>query len=126
MVLTSFRIAALAVGALALAGAAAQANGNASDLDCGIHTQTERGMLTVEGVVTSPVAMEGEYRFSLKSSGGGGSSNINQGGQFSIAAGTSASLGQVMVNAGSAVDVEFTVSSGGKEFDCSDPLVTHT
>ncbi len=113
-----------AVAALGTAGVAANANGihDGGDLACGVSTVTERGMLVVEGVFQSPTALSGEYRFALKSIGGGGSTNVSQGGQFSAAAGTAVSLGKVMVNAGASVDVDFTVSADGKRLDCSAPL----
>ncbi|SMQ66503.1 hypothetical protein SAMN06295905_1502 [Devosia lucknowensis] len=127
MVPSSFRIAALALGAVAIGGIAAQANGGSSaGLDCGINSQTQGGMIAIEAVVNSPVALSGEYRLSLNSHGNGGSSNINQGGAFTAAAGTPLALGKVMVNAGSEIDIDFTITHGGKEFDCSAPLTTHT
>ncbi|WP_338719772.1 curli-like amyloid fiber formation chaperone CsgH [Devosia sp. XK-2] len=126
MVHSTFRIGILALGALALAGAAAHATSNDGGLSCGVTTQTERGMMAIEGVVQSPTALTGEYRFALKSQGNGGSTNINQGGQFSVAPGAPVSLGKVMVNAGSAIDVDFTISADGKRLDCSAPLATLT
>ena len=124
MVRSSFRLAALAVGALALAGVNAQAN--SPTLDCGVSTQSERGLLAIEGVVLSPVALTGDYRFSLRSQGNGGSSNVSQGGQFSVAAGAPVALGKILVNSGATVDVDFTITSGGKQYDCSTPLTTRT
>ncbi len=128
MVYSSFRIGIIALGALAIAGVAAQAGSNdpAKTLDCGISTQTERGMMSVEGIVQSPVAMSGDYRFSLKSQSNGGSSNISQGGQFSVAPGAAVPLGKVLVNAGSSIEVDFTIASNGQQFNCSGPLTTHT
>lgn len=119
-------IGILAFGALALAGATAQTTAGGSDLACGIATQTERGMMSIEGVVQSPTALTGEYRFALKSQGAGGTSNISQGGRFSATPGTPVSLGKVMVNAGASIDVDFIISADGKQLDCSAPLVTHT
>ena len=118
----------LAVIALGTAGVAANANSTspATDLACGVSTATEHGMLVVEGVFQSPTALNGEYRFALKSMGAGGSTNVSQGGQFSAAAGTAVSLGKVMVNAGASVDVDFTVSADGKRLDCSAPLAVRT
>jgi len=126
MVHSTLRIGLLAFGALALAGAAAHATSNDSDLNCGITTQAERGLLAIEGVVQSPTALTGEYRFVLKSQGAGGTSNISQGGQFSLSPGAPVSLGKVMVNAGASIDVDFTISADGKRLDCSAPLITHT
>lgn len=112
------------IAALGVVGVAASANDpqSAAAFACGVSTATERGMLVVEGIVQSPTVLSGEYRFSLKSIGGGGSTNVNQGGQFSVAPGTAVSLGRVMVNAGASVDVDFSVSADGKRLDCSSPL----
>ncbi len=108
---------------LALGGAAVAANANTSNPDdaiaCGVSTVTDRGMLAIEGVLQSPEALHGEYRFALKSSGNGGSSTINQGGQFAASPGMPVSLGKVTVNAGSAIDVDFTITTGGRKYDCS-------
>jgi hypothetical protein len=82
-------------------------------------------MLAVQGKLMSPTALNGEYHFALKSSGGGGSTNINQGGQFSAAPNAEVALGQVMVNANAHVNVDFTVTANGKTYDCSQNA-THT
>jgi hypothetical protein len=113
-----------ALAALGTAGVAANANSTtqSADLNCGVSTATESGMLVVEGIFQSPTGLSGEYRFALKSVGAGGSTNVSQGGQFSAAAGTAVSLGKVMVNAGASIDVDFSVSADGKSLDCSSPL----
>lgn len=114
------------VAVLGTIGVAANASAAASgDFACGVASKIQGGTLTLEGTLTSPTAISGEYRFALKSSSGGGSSNINQGGQFSAAPNTEVSLGQVMVNADAHVSVDFTVTTGGKTFDCSN-LATRT
>ena len=127
MVHSTLRIGTLAFGALALAAVTAHATSNddgENGLSCGISTQTERGMMSVEGIVQSPTTLTGEYRFALKSQGSGGTSNISQGGRFSVAPGEPVSLGKVMVNAGASIDADFIISSGGKQYDCSTPLTT--
>ena len=125
---STLRIGLVAIAALGIAGAAANANSSpqGSDLACGINTVTEHGMLAIEGVLQSPTALSGEYRFALKSQGAGGSTNIRQGGQFSAAAGTALSLGKVMVNADADVDIDFVITTNGKQLDCSTPLATLT
>lgn len=109
-----------AAAALAAIGFAANANAAAGgDFACGVTTKTEGGMLAIVGTLVSPKPLAGEYRFALKSSGGGGSTNISQGGQFSAAPNAEISLGQIMVNADAHVNVDFTVTANGKTFDCS-------
>jgi hypothetical protein len=118
-------VALLALGG---AGVAASTTSGADNggLACGVSTQTAGGMLTLEGVVQSPEAISGEYRFALKSSGGGGSTNINQGGQFSATAGMPVSLGKVTVNAGANIDLDFNVTFGGRKYDCSQQFAALT
>lgn len=101
--------------ALTAAGFVANTNAAAGDFACGVATSTKGNMMTIEGQLLSPTDMAGDYRFALKSSG----TNVSQGGQFSAAAKAQVSLGQVMINAGSHVSVDFTVTTGGKTFDCS-------
>lgn len=120
----------IALAALGIAAVGANADTSAAPqnagLACGVSTATERGMLTIEGVLESRKALSGEYRFAIRSQSAGGSSNISQGGEFSAAPGAAVSLGHVMVNAGSAVTIDFVVKAGGKQFDCSAPLTTRT
>lgn len=118
------------VALLALGGAAVTANANSSStsngIACGVSTATEGRMMVVEGVVQSPEAISGDYRFTLKSSGNGGSTNISQGGQFSTTANMPASLGKAMINAGSRIDVDFSITSGGQKYDCSQKFTATT
>lgn len=114
-----------AAAALTAIGFAANANAAGGDFACGVTTQTQGGMLAVQGKLMSPTALNGEYHFALKSSGGGGSTNINQGGQFSAEPNAEVALGQVMVNANAHVNVDFTVTANGKTYDCSQNA-THT
>lgn len=129
MIRSSFRLGLVALVALAGAAVAAHANGaiaGSGGLACGISKTHDQGMLVVEGVVQSPTALSGDYRFSLKSSGGGGSTNINQGGPFMAPGGDAVSVGRVMVGANARVAVDFTVSTGGKTFDCSQDIAPRT
>jgi len=114
-----------AVAAVTAVGLAANANAASGDFACGVVSKTQNGMMAIEGTLVSPTTLVGEYHFALKSSGNGGSTNISQGGQFSAAPNAEVSLGQVMVNAGSNVSVDFTISTNGKRYDCSQ-LATRT
>lgn len=116
------------VALLALGGVAVAKAGNGADpgLACGVSSVTERGMTTFEAVLQSPTPSDGAYRFALKSSGGGGSSTINQGGGFSTLAGEPVSLAKVMLNAGASIDVDFSVTIAGRSFDCSQLFTPRT
>lgn len=117
----NLHIALVALG-LGLCGMAAGANAAADDLSCRIASQTENGMTTIRGVLESPDPIEGTYRFDLRSAGNGGSNTISQGGAFSAQAGTALTLGQVTLNAGARTAIHFSISTGGRTIDCSDPL----
>lgn len=127
MLHSTAQLGLIALLVLGGAGMAANAYGTAADgLACGVSTSNANGMLSVEGVLQSPEALTGDYRFALKSQGAGGSSNISQGGQFSATPGMPVSLGKVSVNAGANIEVDFTITTGGKKYDCSQQFATQT
>jgi hypothetical protein len=117
-------IALFGLGLAALAATSGMANASAASDACGIVTSTQNGMLVIEGTVLSPVALDGSYQFAIQSSGGGGNSNISQGGQFTAAANQQTTLGKVMINAGSNYDVDFTVTANGKKLDCDQEVAS--
>ena len=117
-----FRLGAIALLGLGLAGLATSAgiaNSTAPSDTCGITSTTQNGMLLIQGAVLSPVALTGEYKFSLQSAGHGGSSTINQGGAFTAAANEPTTIGQVTINAGSTYTVALGLKVDGKILDCS-------
>jgi hypothetical protein len=122
MIPSTNRLALVGFAGLALFGLAAttgMANSATSSLQCGVATSTDGGMLTIEGTLLSPVALTGEYRFSIRSTSNGGSSNINQGGMFTAQANELTPIGRVTVNAGASVDIAFDVTADGEKVDCS-------
>ncbi|KRA45564.1 curli-like amyloid fiber formation chaperone CsgH [Devosia sp. Root635] len=126
MTIPSRRIGAIALGlaVAALAANAGLANSASSDTLCGIATNSERGMLVLEGIIVSPAALSGEYRFAVQSSGNGGSTNISQGGHFAANANEDTILGKVLVNAGSSYDIAFDVTVGGQKIDCDQDIAS--
>lgn len=117
-------IALLGIGIAAIAATSGMAN-SASGIQCGIAQGSEGGMVALEGTILSPVALTGEYRLSIRSSGNGGSSNISQGGYFSVAANQATPIGKVLVNAGSSVNIDFDVTAaGGQKLDCSQDMAS--
>jgi hypothetical protein len=117
-------IALFGLGLAALAATSGIANASAASDACGIVTSTQNGMLVIEGAVLSPVAIDGSYQFAIQSSGGGGNSNISQGGQFTAPANQQTTLGKVMINAGSNYNVDFTVTANGKKLDCDQEVAS--
>ena len=121
----SRRSSAIALGLLVatLAAGAGFANSGTAT-QCGIAKSTQGGMLALEGTILSPVALSGEYRFAIQSSGNGGSSNISQGGYFTANANEATPLGKVLINAGSNYSVVFDVTAGGKKIDCDQDIAS--
>ena len=117
-------IALFGLGLAVLASTSGMANASTASEACGIVTSTQNGMLVIEGAVLSPVALDGSYQFAIQSSGGGGSSNISQGGNFTAAANQQTALGKVMINAGSNYSVDFTVTANGKKLDCDQDVAS--
>lgn len=126
MTIPSRRSGAITIGLVVatLAASAGLANSTDTTTQCGVATSTERGMLALEGTILSPVALSGEYRFAIQSSGNGGSSNISQGGYFTANANEATPLGKVLINAGSNYDVVFDVTAGGKKITCDQDIAS--
>lgn len=115
----------LGIGIAGFAATSGMANSTASTVQCGIAEGSERGMLALEGTILSPVALSGEYRFSIRSSSNGGSSNISQGGYFTVVANEATPIGKVLINNGSTYDIDFDVTAAdGKKLDCSKAIET--
>ena len=112
-------IGLLGLGLVGLATSAGIANSTPPSNACGVTAKTQNGMLHIEGAVLSPVTLTGEYKFSLQSSSGGGSSTINQGGVFTAPANEPTTIGQVTINAGSTYTVALGLKVDGKILDCS-------
>lgn len=114
----------LGLAAFAVTGGQAGTTTSGGPVQCGVTSTTQNGMLMLEGAVHTDVAVNGSYQFRLQSSGSGGNTNISQGGNFAIGANEIATLGKVMVNAGSRYDLVFEVTANGKKLDCDQELVT--
>lgn len=116
-------ILAPALVGLGLAGAAvASAGAQSGDgpVRCEIRSSVTGGMVSLQGVVESDVAVNGSYRFQVESAAGSGSSTIRQGGGFSAGPGTPAVLGQVMLGANGIYDAVLTLDAGGVSLECED------
>ncbi len=93
---------------------------------CEIETSSNRGMTTMQGVIYSDQKVRGTYRFSLKSKGRSGGTNIQQGGEFSVGRDGHAGLG--MINIGGRVSdykVRLKVRVKGKTITCGTDDVTN-
>jgi hypothetical protein len=90
---------------------------------CEILAAPANGMITLEGVLHTDVALSGSYLFRVTSSGGAGSSNIQQGGMFSAEPDRPATLGTVMLgNSGGTYNASLEIQSNGTTVACSERI----
>jgi hypothetical protein len=86
---------------------------------CEIKTASNGGMLAIQGVVHAGIALSGSYQMRVSGQGPGGSSDLNQGGQFNAGAGEAVTLGQVTVdNSGGTYTVTLSIDSTGGKVAC--------
>ncbi len=94
--------------------------GSPSELvQCEISANTSGGMTSLKGVVHADKTVHGSYRLRIKSSGASGSSNIEQGGEFTAGPGSPATLGTVTLS-GPRLDADLIVNVGGRAIACTD------
>jgi hypothetical protein len=110
-----------AIGFAAGAGQAGSTGGAATSgpVRCEIEATTAGGMTTLKGVVHADHAVSGTYSFLVTGSGGGGSSNIQQGGMFAASPDGPAALGEVMLGGGSAYDARLEITADGTTLECT-------
>jgi hypothetical protein len=90
-------------------------------LRCEIQVQEHGTSVALQGVVFAKTAVEGSYRLRVTKSGGAGSSDINQSGDFSAGPGEPGRLGTVTLggDAGSYV-AKLTVTWHGGSIECTE------
>lgn len=109
------------VGTIAAGAASVEA---ASDgIRCEIQVKSRSGGVTLEGIVHANAAVDGSYQLVITKSGGGGSSDINQGGEFSAAPGKETSLGTVVLAGnGGSYTATLKVKWNGKSTECREKV----
>lgn len=92
-------------------------------LRCEIKVKDQGGNVALEGIVRADAATEGAYHFRVSKSGGGGSANIDQRGDFKAGPDNPGRLGSVMLgtNGGTYV-AKLTVTANGQTFECSEKV----
>lgn len=124
----SFSTLALTVAAgLLVAGAAAGVAGSASaagdGVRCEIAVKQRAGSVTLEGFVDSASRISGSYELLVTKTGGGGSSDIQQGGEFSASAGARTPLGTVVLAGdGGAYTAKLKIKWDGKSAVCRESV----
>jgi hypothetical protein len=111
----------LAVAGMAVAATTTPGSGD-GPVQCEIRKTNANGMTMLEGVVRADIALSGTYQFQVAGRGGGGSSNISQGGYFSAAPGTEVTVGSVMLSNAS-FDASLELIADGKTIACANDAV---
>ncbi|MCD2174825.1 curli-like amyloid fiber formation chaperone CsgH [Rhizobium sp. C4] len=87
---------------------------------CEISATPSAGMVRLDALVHADKAVAGSYTFRVEKTGGGGSSTINQGGDFGARAGQTATLSSVSLAArGAAYKAALDVTIDGKTVRCT-------
>lgn len=108
------------LGLVAFAAGSGQAGSTSGPLWCEILADSANGGIALQGMVHTDVAISGSYRFRVASAGGG-SANIQQGGNFSAAPGSPVALGRVTLgNAGAIYDASLEIAANGSAIKCTE------
>ena len=114
---SAFLAALGAIGVYAVADSASATTGGA--LTCEIQIAKHNGDVELTGIVHAARATSGTYRFKVLNDGDGGSSTINQGGDFSLAAGESTVVGNTTLGNADDMRVKLSVTSDHGSATCS-------
>ncbi|NTJ62180.1 hypothetical protein G6M50_12805 [Agrobacterium rhizogenes] len=115
-------IAILALVLLPVGAVAAMTTANQSDEAqlCEIKATPGAGMVRLDALVHADSHVGGTYTFHVEKSGGGGSSTINQSGDFEATAGHPAILSSVSLDSkGAEYKATLDVVIGDKNFSCT-------
>lgn len=116
-------IAAGLLAAGAAAGVAGSASAAGDGVRCEIAVEKRSGGVTLEGFVDAASSISGSYELLVTKSGGGGSSNIRQGGEFSAKSGARTSLGTVMLAGdGGSYTAKLKIKWDGKSAECRESV----
>lgn len=74
------------------------AHASSGPIECEIRKTGMGESVQLTGVVSSSAAVSGSFRFLLTKSGPSGTSNVNQGNSFNLAAGAEAHVSHVTIN----------------------------
>ena len=89
------------------------------DVSCEIRSTKVGGGVQLEGVVVARKPTAGDYEFVVRKSGGGGTSNSSQSGDFELGARQESVVGDVMLGGGGSYDADLTIRWKGGKASCS-------
>jgi hypothetical protein len=110
----------LGLGVAAATIGTGQAGSSAGPLRCEIEATQQGPMVSLAGLVYADAPLAGSYSFEVESAGGGGGSNISQGGNFSAGPGEPAMLGRVSLGGNSVYDATLEVTADGLTVECEE------
>lgn len=70
----------------------------AADINCEIQAENVRGVVQLRGIARGNSVISGTYQFGVTTEGHSGSSDINQGGAFSVGPGQENILGEINID----------------------------
>jgi hypothetical protein len=112
----------LGLGLIGMTSVTAKQNENAP-IRCEIKVRDQGGSVSLEGAVFADKAIQGAYHFRVNKSGGGGSANIDQRGEFTAGPDAPERLGSVALSAnGGTYIAKLTISADGQTFECSEKV----
>jgi hypothetical protein len=116
----SKRFVLAAASLLIGAGAAVATAGSSSDpARCEIVAEKHGAGVSIIGLYYAAKALDGEYTFRVRGSGRSGSTEISQGGEFSVTPDSPAEIGQVMLGgSGASFDATLVVRAAGRTVRC--------
>jgi hypothetical protein len=112
----------LGIGVAAATIGTGQAGSSAGPLRCEIEATLEGPMVSLAALVYADAPLGGSYRFNVESAGGGGGSNISQGGNFSAGPDAPAILGRVNLGGNSIYDATLEVTADGLTVECEERI----
>jgi hypothetical protein len=113
--------AALGVGVIGVIASGIERVDASQPIRCEIQVKEYGSSVALEGVVFARSAAVGSYRLRVSKTGGGGSSDISQSGEFSAGPGEPSTLGSVTLGGdGGSYVARLTVTWDGGSIECTE------
>jgi hypothetical protein len=109
------------LAATAVAGTGSTASAPGAAVGCRIDVARSGGGIALSAVVVSPRALTGSYRLRVSKTGGGGSADIDQSGDFSTSGGQRVVSGVTLGGTGRFV-ARLSVDADGRRSDCTEVI----
>jgi hypothetical protein len=111
---------ALGFGVFSISDGTGSADAGSQPLRCELRVTESGNRVVLEGVVVAKTAVEGSYRLRVSQAGGAGSSDIDQGGDFSAGPGAPSTLGTITLASGGSYNAKLKLTWTGGVIECSE------